>query len=267
MKKITLAVLALMAMPIASMAQHTSYVSTNNKEMNTTTLTTPGKPFALLRTLMAGYNTICLPMSLTAEQLQAAAPGVQLERLAGIGQEGDVVQLYFIDCTAQGLQAGVPYLIYSPTTQLLHVKSDKAGKVNLELKTVKMTDQAGNAVSFASSWQATQGVGRYGIPAQQDALVLESVLIRTEGDKVFLPTRCGFDWEAQSATASQMQIKHITTMNGTATRIDQLEKSGAQVDVYDTKGALVKAHTTIEQARHTLPAGIYVVQGEKWAVK
>ena len=266
MKKITLAVLTMLAMQTAS-AQSTKYVFTSSQTLNTKPLTEAGQAFQLNRTLLAGYNTICLPVSLDAEQLQAAAKDVQLERLVSIKQEGDVLNLYFMDCTKEGVQAGVPYLIYSPIVQNLKVKSGQCGATDLEIKNITLNDDNGNQVTFNSSWSAIQAEGRYGIPAQQDAYILESVLIRTDADKTFLPTRCGFIWNKQSVTATSLNIKHVTSMSGIETSIAKLQAAGTKVDIYDTKGALVKKQTTVSDAISTLPTGIYVIGGEKFAVK
>lgn len=266
MKKITLAVLTMLAMQTAS-AQSTKYVFTSSQTLNTKPLTEAGQAFQLNRTLLAGYNTICLPVSLDAEQLQAAAKDVQLERLVSIKQEGDVLNLYFMDCTKEGVQAGVPYLIYSPIVQNLKVKSGQCGATDLEIKNITLNDDNGNQVTFNSSWTAIQAEGRYGIPTQQDAYILESVLIRTDADKTFLPTRCGFIWNKQSVTATSLNIKHVTSMSGIETSIAKLQAAGTKVDIYDTKGALVKKQTTVSDAISTLPTGIYVIGGEKFAVK
>lgn len=266
MKKITLALLTMLAMQTAS-AQSTKYVFTSSQTLNTKPLTEAGQAFQLNRTLLAGYNTICLPVSLDAEQLQAAAKDVQLERLVSIKQEGDVLNLYFMDCTKEGVQAGIPYLIYSPIVQNLKVKSGQCGATDLEIKNITLNDDNGNQVTFNSSWTAIQAEGRYGIPAQQDAYILESVLIRTDADKTFLPTRCGFIWNKQSVTATSLNIKHVTSMSGIETSIAKLQAAGTKVDIYDTKGALVKKQTTVSDAISTLPTGIYVIGGEKFAVK
>ena len=57
----------------------------------------------LNRYFYAGYNTLCLPFSLTAEQVAFAAKDLKVERLAGIRQEGATLNLYFVDCTDEGI--------------------------------------------------------------------------------------------------------------------------------------------------------------------
>ena len=93
-------------------------------------------PTQVNRYLFAGYNTLCLPMTLSAEQLAATAKDIKVERLAAIRQEGTTVQLLFVDCTNEGIEAGMPYLIFSPTRQYLRAKNTDAYDIDTEVKTV-----------------------------------------------------------------------------------------------------------------------------------
>lgn len=239
------------------------YTSTTNLNVS---ILQENQPVQINRTLFAGYNSICLPMSLNAEQLQEAAPEVQVERLAAIRQEGSVLNLYFMDCTAEGIEAGVPYLIFSPKFQTLRANSTKAGSIGTELQCITKTDGQGNQVTFGSSWESVQVADRYGIPARQDTDILQSILIRTDGNNTFLPTRCGFTWDSQSASATTMEIKHIASLEGIETSIQGLQAKNANVSIYNTNGVLVQKGN-INTALSTLPAGIYVIGGQKVAVK
>ena len=158
------------------------YIYTSTTTLNLEVLQNSEQPVVLNRTLFAGYNTICLPMSLSAEQLKAAAKDVQIERLETIRQEGNTLNMYFLDCTNEGIEAGVPYLIFSPTFQTLHANTQEASGISTELQSITKTDGAGNTITFGSSWDMLKVEGRYGIPAQQDTYLLESILIRTDGD-------------------------------------------------------------------------------------
>ena len=100
----------------------------------------------------------------------------------------------------------------------------------------------------------------------QDADELQSILICTTGDKTFLPTRCGFTWDSQSATAQAIEIKHITDLAGEETCIKELQTKDAIVDIYNTQGAMVQSKANINKAMKTLPRGIYVINGLKVAV-
>ena len=153
------------------------YMSTNTQKLNVEQLQDQAKTVEVGRYFFAGYNTLCLPMSMSAEQLAQAAPGVTLERLVAIRQEGSTLNLYFADCTADGIEAGMPYLVYSPKEQSLRFKNTDAMSLTTDLKAVRLDDQQGNMVTFSSSWEAIAKEGRYGIPAQQNVYPLESVLV------------------------------------------------------------------------------------------
>lgn len=191
-------------------------VYASSSKLNVEMLQNSEQTIQLNRYFFAGYNTLCLPMSLTADQLATAAKNLKVERLAGIRQEGSTLNLYFVDCTTDGIQAGMPYLVYSPTAQYLRVKNNEVLNIANDLKTVRMSDGQGNTVSFSSAWESIEKVGRYGIPAKQDVTPLESVLIRTEADKAFLPTRCGFMWDEQAPSATSIQIQHVSAGDVTA---------------------------------------------------
>ena len=267
MKHFTLALVAVAAFCSQAFAQNrVKNLYTSGTTLNVSILNNDKQPVQINRTLFAGYNSICLPMSLSAEQLQAAAKGVQVERLISINQEGSTVNLYFIDCTSEGIEAGVPYLIYSPTLQTLRANNTDAQAIDTALKCVTKTDAAGNQISFGSSWESVQVEGRYGIPASQESDELQSILICTNGDKTFLPTRCGFTWDAKNTSAQTLEIKHITDLAGTETCIKELQKENAVVDIYNAQGAMVQAKANINKALKTLPNGIYVIKGMKVAV-
>jgi len=235
--------------------------------LNVEQLQDVNQPVQLNRVLFAGYNTLCLPMSLSADQLQAAAREVQVERLAAIRQDGPTLNLYFLDCTADGIEAGVPYLIYSPTTQYLHARTSDASTVSEQLMPVTLFDKQGNRVTFTSSWSEIAGDGRYGIPAKQDTEELQSILNCTRPDQRFLPTRCGFIWEQQSASATELRIKHVVDLADVQTDIQQLKGEDAVVDVYDIAGTLIRRQVRINDALSSLPRGVYVIAGEKVLVQ
>ena len=214
------------------------------------------QPIQLNRYFFAGYNTLCLPFSLTADQVAIAAKDLRVERLAGIQQEGATLNLYLVDCTADGIQAGVPYLVYSPTSQYLKVKSTDVLNFDPGLKVVRMADDMGNIVTFGSSWESIEKDGRYGIPAKQNVTPLESVLVRTEADKTFLPTRCGFTWIQQAASANELKIQHAAN-KGEVTAIlgvKQNQKTGS--DYFDLQGRRTSKNTK----------GILIQDGKKTIV-
>lgn len=234
MKKLLLALTMVTAMSTSAFAQgQVKNVYASTQKLNVEQLQNMEKTTQLNRYLFAGYNTLCVPMSLTAEQLG----DVKVERFAGIRQEGNVLNLYFVECTSEGIQAGVPYLVYSPKAQYLRMKNSEALRVNSELKAVRMNDGKGNTVTFSSNWETVKKDGLYGIPAQQNVTPLESVLIRTQADKAFLPTRCGFSWDEQASSASELCIVHATQAELTA--IKNVSVQNTSGNAYDLSGRKV----------------------------
>ena len=127
MKKLMFTLMAAAMTLVPAIAQNrVKYLSTTTETLNVSELQVADQTVQISRYLFAGYNTICLPMTLSAEQLQAAAKDVRVERLAAIKQEGSTLNLYFVDCTDEGIQAGLPYLIYSPkiVNQFIHPEED-----------------------------------------------------------------------------------------------------------------------------------------------
>ena len=204
----------------------------------------------LNRYLFAGYNTLCVPMSVSASQLNAS--GIRAERLTAIRQEGSTLCLYFVDCTSEGIVAGVPYLIYSSTEQNLRIKNTDS-RIDTELKTIRLSDGQGNQVSFGSSWEKRSKSGLYGIPAKQDVTPLESVLVRTTDDLSFLPTRCGFNWESQSVSADKLEIRHITASEATAINALSNDAVNNKANAYDLSGRRITQTSK----------GISIINGKK----
>lgn len=234
-------------------AQKKVYLSTVTK-MNFSRITEQTSTVSISRTFYAGYNTICLPFSVSADALKnLMGENVMLEKLAKV--EGTT--LSFLDVTNEGIEAGMPYLIYAPETKVITFSTD-----HLVLEKEPRTLTVGG-VSMSGKYEPTQEMGLFGIPAQQDTDILQSVLIRTEADKTFLPTRCGINFPGCTEVPT---IAHVTSL-GDVTPLTKLMADNAKVTVYTVGGQLVKKNIRINDATSSLPAGVYVVNGQKMIVK
>lgn len=258
MKQLVLLMIVAMGLSTTALAQkRVKNIYASSSKLDIEMMQSSDQTIQLNRYFYAGYNTLCLPFSLTAEQVAVAAKDLRVERLAGIQQEGATLNLYFVDCTDEGIQAGIPYLIYSPTSQYLQVKNTDILDFDKELKSVRMSDDNGNVVTFGSSWESIEKVGRYGIPAKQDVTPLESVLVRTEADKTFLPTRCGFTWVQQAASASDLKIQHAANKGEVTAILGVKLNNTTGSNSYDLQG-----HKTTKNAK-----GILIQDGKKTIVK
>lgn len=251
MKQLVLAMMMATAISTSDFAQNkvkNVYASSSKLDVE---MLQSEQPIQLNRYFFAGYNTLCLPMSVSAEQLG----DIKVERFQGIEQEGNILNLYFVECTNEGIQAGVPYLVYSPKSQYFRIKNSDAMTIGNELKVIRMSDKNGNTVTFGSGWETIEKVGRYGIPAQQDVTPLEAVLVRTNADKKFLPTRCGFTWNQQNATAKELRIVHLS--QGELTKINNTNIQNATDNTYDLNGRKVNKSAK----------GLHIQDGKKVTVK
>lgn len=258
MKHLLLVMMVSMAVSTTAVAQNkVKNIYASSSKLDIEMMQSSEQPIQLNRYFFAGYNTLCLPFSLTAEQVAAAAKDLKVECLAGIQQEGETLNLYFVDCTADGIQAGVPYLVYSPKSQYMKVKNTDVLNYDTELKAVRMSDNKGNTVTFGSGWESIEKAGRYGIPAKQNVTPLESVLVKTDADMAFLPTRCGFSWDEQATSASDLKIQHVTSMSEvTAISVIKQNKTNGS-DYYNLQGWKIS-----ENAK-----GIRIQEGKKTIIK
>lgn len=248
MKKIFLAAIIGLATLNANAVR--KIVSTSTATLKTEQITVDTQ---VSRYFIAGYNTICLPFSVSAEDLQqAVGEGVMLEKLVGV--EGS--ELLFMDVTEGGIEAGKPYLIYCPTTKFAYF-TNKDSQVLSQPSAITV-----GGVSMTSYFNTAKPTGIWGIPAKQDTDILQSVLVEVNSDKQFLPTRCGISCK----NIMNPVIKHIASMNGGETIIANLYAKNAVVDVYSTNGTLVSKGIRMNDTQ-SLPKGIYVVNGVKFMVK
>ena len=82
-----------------------------------------------------------------------------------------------------------------------------------------------------------------------------SVLIKTTPEQKFLPTRCGFTWDQQSASAKELRIIHISQSE--ATNINNVRFQNISEDAYDLNGRKVNNSTK----------GLRIQNGKKTIVK
>lgn len=259
MKQILLAMMAVAMLNVqtATAQKRVKNLYTETQTLKVEQLQDTATPVQMNRYLYAGYNTLCLPVTLSAEQLAATAKDIRVERLEAIRQEGSTLRLYFVDCTSEGIEAGVPYLLFSPTRQYLKVKNTDANLINPDIHVVCMDDGQGNRVTFSSSWNIRQKDGLYGIPAKQNVEILESVLVRTTGEQAFLPTRCGFSWEQQAPTAQTLEIVHASRADVTGIK-DVKQNATSDNRYYDLNGRTTSAPSQ---------KGVYIHNGKQVVVK
>lgn len=179
------------------------YVSTMSEQLDTEALLNANA--RLSRTLYQGYNTLCLPYALTAEEFaEAFGNETTVEKPVGAYTENGTFTLCFEECTGEGLEAGMPYLVHNDKFRSV-LLSNTTGNVLSEPLSVSLSDSQGNAATFRGSFERLEPVGTWAIPAVQGEIPAD--LICCDGARQLNPTRCFFIWDSQNA--SNMVIRHV----------------------------------------------------------
>ena len=205
MKRLLLSAAMLAVLSVS--AQSTTrqkYVSTNVDKLNTELL--QAENARMLRTLYHGYNTVCLPYSIGAEAIEDVfGTGARIEKPVGAATEGSDFVLYFSDCTDEGIEAGMPYLVHTDDIRFATIRNNGEGLVT-EPASVSFSDGQGNKATFRGSFERLTPVGSWAIPAVQGEV--PSTLICCDGERTLNPTRCFFTWDTK-AGATNMVICHL----------------------------------------------------------
>ncbi len=245
MKKLfLLAVLALGTLSIN--AQKNVYISTTSgtdvsKYVGQTVNVT------IYRQVFNGWNTICLPFSMTSEEIDAAfGAGCKLETLTDVTYDNQNVTLNFSDVKKKGIEAGKPYLLYYPGEN----KSFTISLKNKELVN-DYVPVVVNGFTFVGTKTHFDGAGQYGILAR-DNKESSFVAVDTKGTNGFYASRCYINAPANSP------LTLAATHNNGATNINDVEnKSVVSSEVYNLAGQKV----------NNAQKGINIVNGKKVLVK
>lgn len=160
----------------------------------------------LTRHILQGYNSICLPYSLSVEEFQQNfGSDSRLEKPVGAATEAGEFTLLFADCTHEGITAGQPYLLYSAKARYVTIKKE-AAPTTAAPAAVTMADTKGNVATFRGSFERQSPIGTWAIPAV--AGEIPANLICCDGTRTLNPTRCFFTWDSQ-ADASTIAIQHL----------------------------------------------------------
>lgn len=228
---------AAMMAALSASAQSTptvKYISTSGTEIDTEL--TREATTHLTRVLYQGYNTVCMPYSLTAEEVAAAfGQNVTLEKPVGAFVEGSDFVLCFADCTSEGMEAGMPYLVHTDKSRYVNVTNSTGMAVHTPAS-VTFGDGQGNEATFRGSFERLEPVGTWAIPAVQGEVPAN--LICCDGARILNPTRCFFTWDKQNG-ASNMVIRHFAA-GEQVTGITAANITAADGAIFNTAGQRVQ---------------------------
>ena len=206
----------------------------------------------LTRTLKSeSWNTFCVPFDMTAEQL--AANGItDVRALESASVEGTSVTLNFSESNVDAVEAGVPCL----------VKVDANYDGTIEVDNAVMAAAPGavtvDGVTMTGNYAAgTVPVGAYFINSNA-FYYADASNVALGGFRAYITL--------EGATPA---VVNINVNNGGVTGIEDVEAAGAGklVNVVTLDGVTVKAGVKKSEALDGLQKGIYIVDGEKYAVK
>lgn len=212
------------------------------------------------RYMFKGWNTIALPFDVTAEELnETFGADCRLERLIGVENVGNDIQLNFQDCKDGGMKAHTPYILYY-NGEPANKKISKEASISSEKAILTFSTPRGETVTMAGAQEKIAGIGFYGILAKDNE---EAKFAKVDGSlNGFYATRCYV--QLTSATANAITTRHITASDATSISADVNDNE--QVDVYNTNGVKVASKVNAEKMSNLQP-GIYMVKGKKVLVK
>lgn len=211
------------------------------------------------RYILSGWNTLCLPMDVSADQLKAAlGADYRLERLVAAEQSGREIILTFSDCKAEGVKAGAPYILYF-AGETGNKKLSLTTELTSNVKPLSFTTAEGVEVTMSGAAVKTDGRGKYGILAIDNS---DARFTSVDGDKVFYATRC----YVTTSGAGQYELKTRHTDSNEITGIADIAAADEVLDVYNLMGQRVAAGVRAADVNNLEP-NIYVVKGRKILVK
>lgn len=200
------------------------------------------------RTFKSGWNTLILPFATTAEQLGAE----EVDQLSSLSTDHNWVNFEKVE--SGELEANKPYLVKFADAQ--DVTLYYGGEVTTagDLTTTASATSGNGQVSYVGNYVASMNMnGKYGVYEDQ---------IVQGGTNALLPsTACYFEFK-NVANPAALSVKFG---NGETTSISTITAPAAAkaAGVYNIQG--IKLNSTGSTAG--LPAGLYIVNGQKVLVK
>lgn len=205
----------------------------------------------MYRNVYTGWNTLCVPFSLSADELNATfGTDCRLETLQSIDNVDGTIYLRFTDVKSEGVKANTPYLLYY-TGEAKSVKvSAEDAVVEYKADASVSFKSAGATVKFTGAQTHLLANGQYGIYVRDNAEANFAVVEpETSG---FYATRCYI-------TVEGVQDAKLISLHGNdATAIKSVATGNADgSEIYGLNGV----------RQNNIQKGVNVVGGKKVLVK
>lgn len=197
------------------------------------------------RYIFNGWNTICMPVSMTEEELNATfGQNCKLETLTNVTGDANGLTLNFTDAKKEGLQANVPYILYyAGETKSIAIKLQDKLIDNAEPKSITI-----NGITFSGTAKQMKGENHYGILAKDNQ---EANFVAVDnGTSGFYATRCFIDniYGTNTPLFTTHNEEDATTSIKNA-EISKVKKSA----IYDIQG----------RKQNEIKKGINIINGKK----
>lgn len=219
---------------------------------------------SIFRYIHKGWNTICLPVSLTEDEVNNIfGEECRLETLVGVESTGTATKLNFKDVKPDGLKANTPYILYS--TLESGVREIRQGEAQVTTGEVEreFSDNTGTTVVFGGATEPGSSDGIYGILVKDNSSA--TFVDASNVAKGILASRCFITLNG-GETTNTLHTNHLDyNMTGVETVAGELSDNEL-VDVYNISGVKVASRVSPDNIRR-LGKGAYVVKGKCFLVR
>ncbi len=219
---------------------------------------------SVFRYIHQGWNTICLPVSLTTDEVNNIfGKECRLEALVGVESTGTDTKLNFKDVKPDGLKANTPYILYS--TLESGVREIRQSKAQVVTDTVvqQFSDNIGTTVVFGGATKAGSADGIYGILVKDNSSA--TFVDASNVASGILASRCFIKLNGGETTHT-LTTNHLDYNTTGVESVAGALASDELVDVYNISGVKVASKISPEQIRN-LGKGAYIVKGKCFLVK
>ncbi len=219
---------------------------------------------SVYRYIHKGWNTICLPVSLTTRELNKIfGSDCRLETLVGVENTGTSTKLNFKDVKPDGLKANTPYILYSTQESGVREISKDGVEIALEPVEKSFSDNTGTEVTFGGTTKPGDTDGMYAILVKDNA---EAKFVDVSNARNgILASRCFIKingGETSNTITSNHFDYNMTGVDSVAGEMDGNELT----DVYNVSGVKVASGVKVSEISK-LGKGVYVVKGRTILVK
>ena len=209
----------------------------------------------MLRSFKKGWNTVCLPFTITSYDLTGGDYGDYMGTTnAQSFVSSNQNSLTFDAVKDDQLEANIPYLVYF--SEDLNYTDESPFYYGGKVEATNPTPVEHSGFTFVGNYKASKSMeGLYGVASEGD---VQKIMLGTAGST--LPATCAY-FTTKKLNANGLRICFD---GGEVTGINQVNGAQAQSAgaVYNLQGIKVSNRGT-----NNLPAGLYIMQGKKVIVK